>query len=113
MTDTDITLIVPVSVVEQVRQLAAMWQGGAGMFVTPLYTGEDVTHYISTGKMDAVVTGWLMGDTAALVTEIHSRGGDTTVEQIQALIDACDISQENPHEAIARMGLSLNPVEDV
>jgi urease alpha subunit len=110
--DTHITLITPAQIVEQVRSLASMWAGGVGMFITPLYTDSQTpTHYISSGKMDATVADWLMGDTAALVAELNSRGVQTTIEQIQALIDLCNVSTDDPHQAIERAGLSLEQQE--
>jgi hypothetical protein len=48
------TMIVPAALAPTVRDLAATWAGGVGMFITPLcpIDAEDVTHYISTGLID-------------------------------------------------------------
>src|SRR5690625_6813750 len=56
-TYTMLTAIVPAETVETYRAMAAgLHPAGAGMFITPLYTGEELTHYISTGLIDTIFT---------------------------------------------------------
>src|SRR5690625_28355 len=56
-TYTMLTAIVPAESVETYRAMAAgLHPAGAGMFITPLYTGAELTHYISTGLIDTVFT---------------------------------------------------------
>lgn len=46
------TIIVPAETVETYRSIAeALSPSGAGMFQVPLYTGQILSHYISTGKI--------------------------------------------------------------
>lgn len=53
---TLLTVIVPAETVQTYRGIAAdIHPAGAGMFLTPLYTGEELTHYISTGLIDSEV----------------------------------------------------------
>ena len=78
------TLIVTASQVESARAAAAQYEGGAGMFIVPLYTGADVTHYISSG----------------IVSD----------EILNALPEGVDVSDE-PYAAIERLGLSLDAIE--
>lgn len=94
------TIIVDASVITEARALAASFPGGEGMFVTPLYTGSEITHYISTGYIDKPVAD-LLGNPAAFA---EATGTDPA--QAQAVMDGMDISAEPWPEAIARLGLS-------
>ena len=48
------TAIVPAASAEAYRHAASLVHpSAAGMFITPLYTGDEVTHYISTGLIDS------------------------------------------------------------
>lgn len=115
------TIIIPAPTATDARALAATWPGGVGMWITPLYTGEDVTHYISTGKMSAEIVGWMpwdeysdgalvqphSGDVETLVAQINDANpeANVTVEQIEFLLAGTDISNQPWREAVARLGL--------
>lgn len=109
MTDTHVTIIIPAAIAEQARNLAATWPGGVGMWTRPLYTDDVVTHYISSGKINPVIAAQLLaGDAASIVALIQSQedAPEVTEGEVQALLDAADISAEGGKEAIARLGLS-------
>ena len=109
------TIIVPVAHVETARTLAAaVSPAGVGMFTTALYTGETLSHYVSTGKIDAAF-GAVLSDVgiamaAALAGDPEYAG---TTEQLTALLAAVDVSEDEPFDAFARLGLTLtNPNEE-
>lgn len=128
MTGVFRTLIVPADTVEPIRNLAATWPGGVGMWETPLYTGDTITHYISTGKISAAIAGWMPwheyegeilvqshdGDIPGLVDAINTDNpqANVTEAQINALLTGADISNQPWRLAIARLGLSETPEAD-
>jgi len=100
------TMIVPAALAEQARQAAANASpAGAGMFATPLYSGgEEPTHYISTGAIDAGF-GQLLAD-----PDLLAQVGQISQADAQALVDqsvVVDLAEETAHETIARLGLAL------
>jgi hypothetical protein len=118
-------LIVPASQVAFARQLPAAIAGpsGVGMWTTPLSpTGaEPATHYISAGLIDEQFAA-LMPLTqypadaepihtpgrAAIAAHLATQNGYVvTTEEVQALFDVCDSSEQGPYEALARVGLML------
>ena len=101
------TILVPASVVEECRALAAHFPGGDGMFVVPVFTGDTITHYISTGHIDKAVADALdnPADFAAQV------GAD--VEQVTALRAAMIVSTDKHDVVLAAHGLSLTATEEV
>jgi hypothetical protein len=116
------TMIVPSELVEVVRSLADTFPAGTGMFITPLcpIDAEDVTHYISTGLIDAEIAAvmpWTdyngeeevlyAGDPEALAAMLHEQHPEATPEQLEGIIAACDISTQEPHTAANRMGLKI------
>jgi hypothetical protein len=118
------TMIVPAALAPTVRDLAATWAGGVGMFITPLcpvdQEDETPTHYISTGLIDkdiADVMPWVdyngeeevlhAGDPEALAAMLHEQHPEATPEQLEGIIAACDISTQEPYVAAARMGLKI------
>lgn len=118
------TMIVPAALTPTVRDLAATWAGGVGMFITPLcpIDAEDTTptHYISTGLIDAdiaAVMPWTeyggeepvqhAGDPEALAAMLHEQHPDATPEQLEGIIAACDISTQEPHTAANRLNLKI------
>lgn len=100
-TDVRRTITVPASSVETYRTMAATWPGGVGMFVVPCYTGQTITHYISSGKIDA--------GAAAVIDnpEQFAELAGITVEQAQALRDGMDVSTESWQDHTARIGVTL------
>ena len=73
------------------------------MFVVPCYTGQTVTHYISSGKIDA--------GAAAVIEDVQrfAEMAGITVEQAQALRDGMDVSAESWQDHTARIGVALEP----
>jgi len=116
-TYTMLTAIVPAESVETYRAMAAgLHPAGAGMFITPLYTGEELTHYISTGLIDTVFTD--------VVTDPvkFAQAAGVSLAEAQALKDGFTYTgvgteaedEETPpplhgKAAIAALGLSLAP----
>jgi|SRR5690625_4015750 len=119
-TYTMLTAIVPAETVETYRAMAAgLHPAGAGMFITPLYTGEELTHYISTGLIDTVFTD--------VVTDPvkFAQAAGVSLAEAQALKDGFTHlavgtqpeDEETPpplhgKAAIEDQGLSLTPTED-
>lgn len=99
--ETHITIICPASVIDQARALAAHFQGGEGMLVIPLYTGAEITHYISTGYIDQSVAD-MLDNPSAFAAAI-----DAGPVQVQAVRDQMDISTGTYQEALNRLGLTL------
>lgn len=121
MSDEFRTMIVGAPVVEFARDLAATFPLGVGMWTVPLYTGANLTHYISTGLAPAWVINNLPytdhsgetpvtheGDLEALAEAI---GGGTTVAQLEGILAHCDISTQDWREAITRLNLTTEPQE--
>lgn len=116
MTDTHVTLIIPAAVVTEARAFAATWPGGVGMWTVPLYTDDEVTHYISSGKINPAIAELLIeADAAGIVALMQSQDEESTVTQaeVQALLDAADISIEDGKAAITRLGLGLAGPEEL
>jgi hypothetical protein len=118
------TMIVPAALTPTVRDLAATWAGGVGMFITPLcpvdQEDETPTHYISTGLIDAEIAAVMPwtdyngeeptthpGNPEALAAMLHEQHPEATPEQLEAIIAACDISTQEPHTAASRLGLKI------
>lgn len=124
------TIIIPAMLTPLARALAeAQSAGGAGMFTTPLYTGAEITHYISSGWIDEAYDAMLplheVQVTEAGIVVIppaqavkdasanllfESEKGLVTIEQCKALVETsividCDV--EGAQTTIARMGLGL------
>lgn len=84
------------------------------MFTTALYTGETLSHYVSTGKIDSdfalVLSDVGIAMSAALAGDPEYTG---TSEQLTALLAAADVSEEPPFDAFARLGLQLVQSEEL
>lgn len=109
------TIIVPAGHVETARTLAAaVSPAGVGMFVSALYTGETLSHYVSTGKIDAAFGAVLSDVDVAIQAAI---AGDPeypgTSEQLTALLAAVDVSGEPPFDAFARLGLTMETTHEM
>lgn len=77
------TIIVDKSETDAARELASQFENGSGMFTTALYdTTGNVTHYISSGIIE----------------------GDL----LQALLARYYVSNDDPHEIINSLNLTLN-----
>lgn len=118
-------LIIPDSQAAYARELSAVVAGpaGDGMYTTPLSpTGaEPVTHWISAGIISDEFAAMLplttypldadpittAGNPEAVAMRASTAGYITTTEQVQALFDASNVTEQEAHEAIARMGLVM------
>ena len=101
------TLIVPAAIVEQVRALASAFPSTEGMWTREV-TPEDIdttTHYISAGMVGE--------DLAPLLTDPEELAAATgmTVEQAEALLGQCIVSDDDPHTVLAEHGLRLRESE--
>lgn len=64
------------------------------------------THYVSTGMIGTEFAAMLV-DADALYAACQSVGASITLEQCQALVSSADVSEEQPFEAFARVGLEM------
>lgn len=117
------TMIVSAAVVDAARAMADTWEGGQGMFVVPCYTGNEITHYLSTGPISASIaqqmpwTDYLSGeepiqhegDLQSLVDAINDENpaAGASVELVETILAQCDVSNQNWQDALERLGLSL------
>lgn len=111
---TLLTTIVPAEAVQTYRDLAAeIHPAGADMFLTPLYTGEELTHYISTGLIDVAFADIVSSP------EAFSNATGFTLAEAEELRDGMayqavglegDPEPLHNREAIASLGLSLEPM---
>lgn len=98
------------------------WPGGSNMFTTPLSStgAEPATHYISSGLIEDNFATLLPLD--AMVDDVWTRtypglpetivqlynatdNPPVTLDQVTAVFATADVSDEDPHAAIARLGL--------
>lgn len=88
------------------EQLAG--QGGTGMFTVQLApVGETVpTHYISVGMIEDTFA-YLLANPEALAQACQQAGLSVTLAELQAILAACDVSEDQPEAAMARLGLVL------
>ena len=118
-------IIVPDAQVTYARELSAAVAGpaGDGMYTTPLSaTGQEpATHWISAGLISEDFAALLPFTTfrafeeldpspgnAAQVAEIATANGYPTTEaDVQALFDASEVTDEEAHEVMARLGLQM------
>lgn len=80
------TIVVTAADVDAARDICAEFEGGDGMFTTPLSpTGQaPVTNYVSSGYIDAGMA-----------------------EQVKTQLPASDVSEEEPFVAFERLGLQM------
>ena len=118
-------IIVPASQVKFARaiSLAIAGQSGGGMWVTKssLTGKEPATHYISAGLIDEQFASLMPltqypGDAepihtpgrAQIAADLATQGGYVvSTEEVQELFDACDSSEQEPYQALSRVGLAL------
>lgn len=105
-------MVVAAEWVDLARSLSEGLAGpaGAGMFLFPLSpTGaEPPTHYVTEGHIEEQFAA-LMEDPALLHAACQEAGVTITLADCTALLAACDVSQDEPFAAMARMG--LKPVQ--
>jgi hypothetical protein len=114
MTDVHRCIIVPSSLADDARAMAAAASpGGAGMFTSALSAdgSEPATFYISSGPIDPEFAEWLESPEAlsAKTTEKFGPGGGLTLEQAEQWFSACDVSEDDWQTACARVG--VQPVQ--
>ena len=103
------TMIVPAALAPLARALAAgLSPGGVGMWRTGLSpTGaEPATHYVSSGLINPAFGG-VMQSAAALHAACVAKGAQVTLAQCQALVSQSDVSEGDPRDAFARLGLKM------
>ena len=98
-------LIVPDALVAQARTLAESLAGpsGAGMWTTGLSADgtSPATHWISAGLIDKPFADLLSSPDALSVA------AGVPLADTQALLDACDVSEDDAFTAMDRLGLKL------
>lgn len=103
------TMIVPATIAPQVRALVDSFGPAAqGMWTTALSpTGaEPATHYISTGMIDRPFAD-MMASPHALQSGCAAMGIEVPLSMCEAILGAADVSEEEPFDAMARLGLQL------
>jgi len=106
MTDVHRCIIVPASLVDDARAMAAAASpGGVGMFTSKLSAdgSEPATFYISSGPIDPTFAAWL--DSPQALADATGM----TVEQAEQWFAACDVSEDDWQTACARVG--VQPVQ--
>lgn len=107
------TIIVPEPYAALAASIAvAAAETGGGMFQTALAPagGAVPTHRISSGWMDAVIPQTLL-DAPAAHAVCLAAGHYVPLAHCEALAAAVDVSDEEPHAAMARRGLVLAGAE--
>ena len=126
------TMIVSDAVVDTCRSLAMLLAGeGQKLWTTPLSAdgAEPATHWISTGLIESQFGDlmplsewiWVVDDeetgaghweeteispgNPALLAELS--GGAVTEEQVIAIFSMCDVTLEEPQQALSRLGLQM------
>lgn len=104
------TMIVADAHVELARHLAESLAGpsGAGMWTTPLSeTGAaPATHWISAGLIEAEFAA-LLNYADALIGALVQAGVYHDAREVRSMVLNADVSDEDPHAAMARLGLRM------
>ena len=116
------TLITPIALAEPARAACMALTGSAseGLFTTLLYPAEgtEATHAISSGYIagefaDLLPRGGQPGNTDALLDLLKSVEFPITTEELTQLLSIIDISEEESYAAMAHLGLSLSPANEL
>lgn len=120
------TMIVADAVVDTCRSLAMLLAGeGQKLWTTPLSPDgtEPATHWVSTGLIESQfgdlmpLSEWTQDEegawteteispgTPALLAELSD--GAVTEEQVIAIFSMCDVTLEEPQQALNRLGLQM------
>ena len=102
-------MIIPASLAPQIRQIAdSFGESASNMWTTALAPiAETVaTHYISSGLIWQSFAD-MIANPEALKLGCENAGVTISLETCQALLAACDISEEEPFTAMARLGLTV------
>ena len=114
------TIIVPIDLAEPARDACMALTGSAseGLFTTPLYPdgGTEPTHAISSGYIagefaDLLPCGDQPGNIEALLAVLEGVEFPITIDELAGMLAMIDISEEEPYAAMARLGLSLAPLQ--
>lgn len=103
-------MIVHASIAETCGELAAgLTPAGAGMWTTPLSsTGiPPAAAYISSGLVDQVLADLLVSP------EALATGTGISLSDAATILDRSDISEEDPHTALERLGFKLIAVGEL
>lgn len=123
------TLIIKADTVELARDIASTLSStGQGMWTTGLATtaSQQATHYISTGYIteefaymvpqqiysqdesgDWNLIERLKGNPEAVAFACNANGLEVTLEQVQAIFDTADVTDQDPFVAMQRLNLVL------
>lgn len=119
-------MIVPEAIATTARALAASFgESSAGMWLVPLCAaGGPVTHRISTGLISESFAGalplmrqteageWVntMPEPGVFAALCQAAGVEPPpAEALAAIFAAVDVSDQDPHEAMTRLGLAVKP----
>ena len=123
------TLIIQADTADLAREIAStLSPAGSGMWTTGLYSDgkPPATHYISTGYIGPEFAymvpqqiylqdesgAWqlvetLPGNPEAVTQACNANGLEVTLEQVQAIFDTADVTDQDPFVAMQRLGLTL------
>jgi hypothetical protein len=123
------TLIIQADTADLTREIAAtLSPAGAGMWTTGLSSDgkQPASHYISTGYITEEFAhmvpqqiylqdesgAWqlvetLPGNPEAVTQACNANGLEVTLEQVQAIFDTADVTEQEAFVAMQRLGLSL------
>ena len=109
-------MIVPAAQAPLARELVVLLAGAPAnnMFNTGLSaTGEEpFTHYVSTGMIEDQFAA-VLADGALMAMLCVNAGRTITVEECTAMLAVCDVSADEPHIALERIGLKLLTTEQL
>lgn len=92
-------MIIPAALQAQCQTIpdaSGMWTTGLSLDGAP-----PATHYISSGLVDQAFADLLASPIAL------AAAAGVTLEEAQAIVAGMHVSEDNPHETLAHMGLSL------
>jgi hypothetical protein len=106
-------MIVPADLQVMLQQMVVQVAGppAEGMFQTALSAITDPTtptHYASSGAV-AKEFADVLADPAIMHQACVQAGVSITLEECQAILDRCDITDEEPFAAMARLNLQMLP----
>ena len=104
------TMIVPAAHTPLARALSEGLAGNAGarMFTTELASTDagPATHYISTGQIQEEFA-LMMADANLVFAACQAAGSPATLAQVQAMLAASDVSEDEPFAAMTRLGMVM------
>ena len=108
------TFIVPTAIRDVCEMLCEQIAGGggAGMFITPLYSDDNLTHYISSGLIDEQFSV-VLSDPEMVFSLCEKYRIAIEKEQLLFIMSQVDISDDTAQAAIDRLGLTLTNHNDL